>query len=124
MRAGEIVRVNHHVDLLNYLLNREYKGFYKSYLRIDNNTMIWMVHFDNKLRQGWCNKIVGNRIIEEFHNVKKAPTNIGVGTTLTRRIVFEITNNGYKFLGVYEFDAANSNLIHRELVKISDTYNF
>ena len=70
------------------------------------------------------NKLLGTNYKQWYKSYKRIDAKTMIWMVLTRRIVFEITNFGYKFHGVYEFDAEKSNLKHRELVRISDTYNF
>ena len=78
MRVGETYRAQTNAELLNQLLGKNYKQWYKSTYQLNVDTMIWMAHFDNKLRAGWCNQFKDGKIIEEFHgNIQ--PTNIYLG---------------------------------------------
>lgn len=129
MRAGENVEVKRNAELLNKLLGTKHKQWYKSYMHLDENTMIWMARFDYKIRQGWRNRLESGKIIEEYLDTTNPPSNILVGAETKRRIAFIKYEDHFQFLGVYEYDSANSTPknalpIHRELVKISDEYMF
>lgn len=129
MQIGECVNVKRNAELLNKLLGTNYKQWYKSYLHLDQNSMIWMARFDNKVRDGWRNRLENGRIIEEYIYTSNPPSNILVGAETKKRLAFIKYKDHFEFLGVYEFDAAHSSPkntlpIHRELVKISDTYKF
>lgn len=123
MLTGELLRVSTNAQLLNQLVGTHYKQWYKSTYQLKDDTMIWMIRLDNQLRSGWCNKLENGKIIEEFYG-NDQPPNIYLGIQIKKRLVFEKTSNGYRFLGVYQFDDAKSNLRHRELAKIADTYIF
>ena len=123
MQAGEIVKVDRNAQLLNKLLGTDYKQWYKSTYQLTADTMIWIIRLDNKLRNGWRNKSTSDRIIEGFDGNTR-PSNIYLGMQVKKRVVFEKVSGGYVFHGVYQYDASRSNLTHRELVKLSDTYTF
>ena len=129
MKAGEVVKVKRNAELLNNLLGTNYEQWYKSYLHLDQNIMIWMARLDNKVRDGWRNRLENGKIIEEYLDTTNPPSNILVGAETKRRIAFIKYKDHFRFIGVYEYDATNSTPknvlpIHRELVKISDTYDF
>ena len=123
MQAGEIIEVARNAELLNTLLGTNYKQWYKSTYQLTVDTMIWIIRLDNKLRNGWRNRMENGRIVEEF-NEDTTPSNLYLGMQVKKRVVFEKTSDGFVFHGVYQYDETTSNPKHRELVKIADAYSF
>lgn len=113
---------NTHAELLNYLLNKNYKAWMKSWYILNGSHAIWVIALDYQVRSGWRNRRDGDTIYENY-----------VGKTINRdplnyrnRLCFSIHNNGwqriYIFEGVFKYIKTENNT--RIWQKISDTYTF
>ena len=127
MKSGQIIPVSTHAQLLNYLLKKDYKQWYKSTYRINDDTYIWIIHLDNTYRDGWKNWTEDDIIIERYDTNKPKTKTFERGLVLKHRLVFEIIGKGverkYKFHGLYEL-IMNEDEYSRVLTKESDEYDF
>lgn len=122
MKSGEIIRVRTNAELLNELLGENYKAWMKSVYDF-HEKRIWMIHLDNKPRNGWRNYKKDDVIVEE--NLR--PDDLtGLRTDVrhnVERIVFSKHDEYFIFEGKYIYDKEKSkDNFKRFWVKVSDTY--
>ena len=120
MKSGEVIRIKTNAELLNKLLGKNYKAWMKSVYDFGNKR-IWMIHTDNKKRNGWRNRKEGDIIIEE----NLYPDDLtGLRSDVrhdTERIVFSKHGGYFVFEGQYKYDKEKSKDSEiRYWVKVSD----
>ena len=121
MIANEIVIARTNAEFLNQVYGTDYESFMRSRWSYSDDTWVWMVRFDEKIRQGWKNKIVSDTEIWEEYVWPDEPTYTNQ-VERKYRIVVEIskTPSGlreYHILGKYMFDFENSTLKKHILIK-------
>ena len=124
MKSGEIVRVRTNAQLLNLLFGGNYKAWMKSvYDYDDNRKRIWMIHIDNKPRNGWRNYKKGDVIVEE--NLRPYDTT-GLRTDVrhnVERILFSKHDGYFICEGKYRYDKEKSKDSEiRYWVRVSDQF--
>ena len=107
MKSGEVIRVRTNAKLLNELLGQNYKAWMKSVYDFGDKR-IWMIHIDNKPRNGWRNYKKGDVIVEEN---MRSYDKTGLRTDVrhnTVRIVFSKHKSYFIFEGKYRYDKEKS----------------
>lgn len=117
MKTGEFIYARTHADFLNQAFGTNYKAWMKAvWPYYDENTVVWMVRFNEK-DGGWTNTFLSDTRIEE----KLLDTNRQVSRSSLylnkNRIVIQIIDidlghtrtRKYIFKGVYKYDKTNSN---------------
>ena len=107
--ADKIIEFDTIVEILNKCFGKNYKGFQRAFVILDNNgTAFWAPKFGcNKKETRWQNSLVddGNTIIEKDSEGKIGLSDI-VNSNI--RVTFTSLNGKYRFLGVYKFDEKKS----------------
>lgn len=117
MKTGEFIYAKTHADFLNQAFGTNYKAWMKAvWPYYDENTVVWMVRFNEK-DGGWTNTFLSDTRIEE----KLLDPNRQVSRSSLylnkNRIVIQIIDidlghtrtRKYIFKGVYKYDKTNSN---------------
>ena len=110
-------------EFLNNNFGTNYKAWMKCTWRYSSDLKVWMLEFDGVVRQGWDNKISGDKIIESFvwSLEEQSPSHMDFDETY--RLVVDKARD-YKVLGVYKYDRENSNKrTYRIWVKVADSLN-
>lgn len=120
---SKIIIAKTNAEFLNQEYGTDYKAFMKSRWSYTDNTWVWMVHLDSKVRNGWRNRIISeDEIWEEY-------VDVGVPTYADEfekefRIVASIVEGArgreYRVLGKYAFDFENSTNRRHILRKVSE----
>ncbi|MBQ8425895.1 MAG: hypothetical protein IJX17_07785 [Clostridia bacterium] len=111
-------------ELLNCLLNKNYKAWYKSYYLLTDTSFLWMAHIDSKVRNDWKNEFVGEKLIETYvGDENNLPSNFNIAFEFKTRLVFEKLEGCFIFRGVYKLMVKESKPEVRYFEKISDTTN-
>lgn len=114
-------------ELLNCLLNKNYKAWYKSYYLLTDTSFLWMAHIDSKVRNDWKNEFVGGLLRESYvgdiDDEKNKPQNFNMTFGFKTRLVFEKLKDCFIFRGVYKLMVKESKPEVRYFEKISDTTN-
>ena len=117
MKIGDFIYARTHADFLNKAFGTNYKAWMSCVWHYTDETIVWMVRF-NQIRNGWRNRFISNnRIMEENLNKvtvwKGTPVKEGMHR---RRIVMEIDDSGsmrkYIFRGIYVYDEKNSDPVN------------
>ena len=107
--ADKTVEFNTIVEILNKCFGKNYKGFQRAFVVLDNKgNAFWAPKFEyNKKETRWKNKLEddGNTIIEEDSDGKIGLSDIANSSI---RVTFTCLNVKYRFLGVYKFDEKKS----------------
>lgn len=126
MKAGQKILVSTNYELLNKILGKNFKGFFKGYYKISNDCYIWMISINGENKFGWVNKYSDdNTITEEYVDGLPYPDTIKVGLKYKKRLVFDKVKkpNGtmayFVFRGLYELTNEGS-YTYRVLRKVSD----
>ena len=129
MKVGDCFYARTHAEFLNRTFGTNYKAWMKSVWTYDADTIVWIVRFDGKIRDGWKNYFVsGNRIYEENLYRREIFYGKSMRFFLTQdRIVIEIDDSSsdrkYVFRGVFRYDKNNSDpYMVRYYDKISDEF--
>ena len=117
MKIGDFIYARTHADFLNKAFGTNYKAWMSCVWHYTDETIVWMVRF-NQIRSGWRNIFISNnRIMEE--NLNKVT--VWNGTPVKegmhrRRIVIEIDDSGrmrkYIFRGIYVYDEKSSDPVN------------
>ena len=121
---SKIIFAKTNAEFLNQEYKTDYKAFMKSRWSCTDNTWVWMVRLDGKVRNGWRNRIISeDEIWEEY-------VDVGMPTYADEfekkfRIVASIVEGArgreYRVLGRYAFDFENSTNRRHILKKVSET---
>lgn len=107
MKSGEVIRARTNAELLNELLGQNYKAWMKSVYDFAGKR-IWMIHIDNKNRNGWRNYKKGDVIVEEnLRPFDLTGLRSDVRPNL-KRIVFSKYDGYFIFEGIYRYDKEKS----------------
>ena len=122
MKRGEIVGKGTNAELLNLLFDKRYKAWMKSFYDFGDKR-IWMIHVDNKPRNGWRNYKKGDVIVEEnMRSYDKTGLRTDVGHNIVR-VVFSKHDGYFIFEGLYKYDEENSRDDGiRYWIKVSDEF--
>ena len=113
MKIGDFIYARTHADFLNKAFGTNYKAWMSCVWHYTDETIVWMVRF-NQIRNGWRNRFISNnRIMEENLNKVTVWNGIPVKEGMhRRRIVIEIDDSGrmrkYIFRGIYVYDEKSS----------------
>lgn len=122
MKSEEVIRVSTNAEQLNELLGKNYGEWMKSVYDFGNKR-IWMIHIDNKPRNGWRNYKKGDVIVEKN---MRSYDKTGLRTDVrhnTVRIVFSKHESYFIFEGQYKYDKENSNDSEiRYWIRVSDQF--
>lgn len=105
--CGKQMRARTHAELLNIILGKNMKAYYRCLYKIEDNYYVWMINLSQSpSRFGWVNVQEGTNIIERYVGAPKDQIEAHktyVGDQL--RYVFDIKydENGryYEFKGLY-----------------------
>ena len=101
------IRARTHADLLNKLLDKSMKAYYRCLYRLEDNCCIWMINLSQvPSRFGWVNIQDGDNIVERYVGSledKLAAHNEYVGEQ--KRFIFDVKTDAigryYEFKGLY-----------------------
>jgi hypothetical protein len=106
----EVVYARTNAEFLNKRFGTCYEAWMKSRWQYDENTWVWIVHFDGKNRAGWANFIVSDHEIWEKYVGQDTPTY--KGDTKKLRIVVSVLEGSrgreYHILGRFKLDEEKS----------------
>lgn len=108
-------------EFLNNNFGTDYKDWMKCTWSYSSILKVWMVYLDGQKRYGWVNHISGDQVIEFFVDPleKQIPPHRYFAETY--RLVVDKAQ-GYKILGVYQYDVKNSRLrTKRVWVKVANS---
>ena len=115
----QIVYARTNAEFLNEAFGTDYKAWMRSRWEYDEDTWVWMVHFDGKIREGWINCIVSENEIWEKYIGDEPPTYKRDAKKF--RIVVSIENKvsgrEYHVLGKYQYDEDKSTVGCHVLIK-------
>lgn len=94
-------------EFLNKNFGTNYKAYMKCTWPYQQNLKVWMIEFDGKIRYGWENVVLENKITETFVEPLENQISSHRDFSETYRLVVDKAQN-YKILGVYKYDEANS----------------
>ncbi len=128
MKTNDVFYADTHAEFLNNNFGTNYKQWMKSVWKFDNNTIVWMVHFDKETRDGWRNSFIGtNELLEENLIQDRIVYNGDRMEELLklRRIVIAIDESSYRrkyiFKGVFALNKERINTyLNHYFVKIAD----
>ncbi|MBQ9777831.1 MAG: hypothetical protein IJW22_02790 [Clostridia bacterium] len=107
----QIVYARTNAEFLNEAFGTNYKAWMKCGWNYDEDTIVWMVELDDKVRQGWKNTIVDVETVREDY-LGREEDKLGGHRKLKnyRRIVVkkDRKNGIYTVLGLYAYDFENS----------------
>lgn len=129
MQAGNKIQARTHAELLNRLLNRHCKSWYKCTYDIDQDTFIWMVKLDGTDNYGRRNKFDdGKTIMERFDDGFPKNDRFMHGLTRKYRLVFEkeelSVGRVYTFRGLYKLVNVEEDGYLRTLKLVQNDYHF
>ena len=108
MKSGDTIYLRTNAELLNELFGTNYKAWMKSVYDYGTKR-VWLIHLDNKERNGWKNYKSVNTIIEE--NLRPDDVS-GLRMDVkpkNERIVFSKHDDYFVFEGIYNYDIEKSN---------------
>ena len=114
----KIVYAKTNAEFLNKVYGTNYKGWMKSGWKYDNNTIVWMVHLDDKVRCGWRNTIVDNHTVrEDFVGPESERLEGHNGINEPYRIIVKKGDGCFQIFGLYKYDEENSIEAHKHIWK-------
>ena len=107
----KIVYANTNAEFLNKEFGKNYIKWMRCGWDYDKDTIVWMVEFDDKVRQGWKNTIVDAETVREDYvgrEENKLPEHRRLKNY--RRIAVKKDRSAgiYTILGLYAYDFENS----------------
>jgi len=131
MKTDEMIIARTHAELLNELLQTNYKGYMKCGHRLPDGKLLWMIRLNNTAsKEGWTNTLVNSDLISEQYEGDNPNyvNNAGKPDFEHFRVVFDIDEESghrvYLFRGVFDFDGKNSEPNNNFWKKVSDEYIF
>ena len=140
MKANEVIYARTHAALLNQVLNKNYKQYMKSSIKLPDGKLLWMIELGHFVTPShWMNQLITDEKISEKH--------VGLdyeyechGTYLdalkrriywddSDRVVFqkvEFPNQGRKYIfrGVFRLNKNACTLNENVWERVSDHYDF
>lgn len=109
-------------DFLNQVFGTNYRAWMKSRWEYDEDTWVWMVRFDQKLRIGWANRIISDKEIWETYIGAEPPTYVRDKKKYRIVVATKDTAFGreYQILGLYQFDNTQSGLGRHVFIKVRE----
>ena len=140
MKANEVIYARTHAALLNQLLNKNYKQYMKSSIKLPDGKLLWMIELDSKESPShWINQLITNEKISEKH-VGEVYEYKGHGTYIdalergiywddSDRVVFQKVESQnqsrkYVFRGVFRLNKKACSSPENVWERVSDQYNF
>ena len=110
--AGATFHFQRNYELLNELLNKNYRAWMRSTYHLSDEEFIWMIAIDGKERNCWINSWKGEKIVEQYVGGRPEPSNLYEGFNDKQRLVFEKCNNGHElyfvFRGIFQMEEGSS----------------
>ena len=108
----QIVYARTNAEFLNEAFGTDYKAWMRSRWEYDEDTWVWMVRFDSKVRQGWINCIINENEIWEKYVGNEPPAYKDDGKKIRIVVSIEKGFNGreYHVLGKYRYDENKSSI--------------
>lgn len=137
MKIGDYICARTHAEFLNQVLDKQYKAFMKSSIKLSDGKLLWMMDFgDFVTSAGFKNKLVGRDKISEKHvgdDFVYERHNTYVGAIVNNktwddsdRVVFDVVKGSlsrkYVFRGVFRLNKDESTLKENVWDLISDKY--
>lgn len=127
IKVGETWVGNSYTDMINNVLNKNYKAYMKSTVPLKDYGLYgvaWFVYMDGDERSGWRNFISddGNTIVEIIADLSKCDN----GLNYTYRLAFERIPTGRdglyecKFVGYFTLIKISNDKLKRTFLKIDD----
>lgn len=140
MKTNDVIYARTHADLLNQLLDTNYRAWMKSSIKLPDGKLIWMIELGNFVTSSsWINQMLNEYEISERHVGKDYEYECH-GTWLDSkirhidwddadRIVLEkvqISNKSRKYIfrGVFRLNKEKCSVDENRWEKISDQYYF
>ena len=133
LQVGQCIEAKTHVELLNTLLGKKYRGWQSCRYEFNAKDVIWMIKLDNKKsKEGWRNALVenGERVVENYVGLdyERLPKH-EQSVFHERRYIFDVMNGPlknriYVFRGVFDFAITEGSNDYRVWKKVADTVNF
>ena len=140
MKANEVIYARTHAALLNQVLNKNYKQYMKSSIKLPDGKLLWMIELGpNESPSHWINQLITDEKISEKHVGSNYEYECH-GTywdALKRRIYWdnsdrvvfqkiEFPNQGRKYIfrGVFRLNKNACTLNENVWEHVSDQYNF
>ena len=109
-------------QFLNENFGTNYNGWMRCSWKYDYKMLVWMVSIDGKVRKGWENVIRDENTVDEIYvwGLDEQPEIYKTVEEPYRLVVDK--HQDYKVLGVYEYDALNSDeKSHRIWKKVANS---
>ena len=140
MRANKVIYAKTHAALLNQLLDKNYKRYMKSSIKLPDGKLLWMIELSPyESSSHWINQLLSDEQISEKH-IGKVCEHEGHGTYLdsmkrriywddSDRIVFQKVDfpnrdRKYIFRGVFRLNKEKCTFDENIWERISDHYEF
>ena len=123
IKTGDVFHFEKNFELLNYLFDKDYKGWMKTTYILTETSFLWMAYIDGSVRNGWKNEFVESGKLKESFvgNVLDLPNNIDGSFDYKTRLVFEKRKDRFIFRGVYKMVEEETKRFSRIYEKIADT---
>lgn len=128
MKTNDVIYADTHAEFIRKTFDPDCTSLRSSVYTYDKNTIIWMVRFDQKNREGWRNSFIGeNELLEEnLVSTRKKYDGTPLHEHLKlRRIVMAIDESVFRrkyiFKGVFVLNEERENTyLKHYFVKIAD----
>ena len=117
----KIVFAKTHAEFLNQAFGTNYIKWMSSRWTYDEDTWVWMVEFDGKLRTGWYNQIINENEIWEKYIGDEPPTFTKMPEKKYRIVVQVIKEDScreYRVLGKFRYDIEKSEAGRHVFIKV------
>ena len=116
-----IIYAKTNAEFLNEAFGTNYVAWMKSRWEYDQDTWVWMVRFDGRIRQDWANRIISETEIWEEYVGNEEPT-YRSKKEKKYRIVVQILEGRcgreYHTLGKFKYDYEKSTIGRHVLIKV------